>query len=151
MSKRLWRLHIQAPIRSPNKPSYLTVTLLGPFLLCFLLKQKCHFLNRKNRCFGRTRLRTTFSKKEKCGPGCMGPVTWCGLLPGLVGSQFQNEPQIRWSSLGSGTEARHAQSLVNINQNYPQLDFGPILRTSTPVERPCLKAAVRCLIQVVAT
>ena len=45
----------------------------------------------------------------------MGPLTWRVLSPGLFGSQFLDESQIRWSSSGSGTKARHAQGLVNFN------------------------------------
>ena len=48
----------------------------------------------------------------------MCPVTWCGLLLGSFELQFLDESQIWWSSSGSGTEARHAQSLININENY---------------------------------
>ena len=36
-------------------------------------------------------------------------LTWCGLLPGLVRSQLLDESQTRWSSAGSGTDARHTK------------------------------------------
>ena len=47
------------------------------------------------------------------------PSTWCGLPFGLVGSQLLSESQIRWCSAGSGTETRHAQSLIKIDDNCP--------------------------------
>ena len=65
----------------------------------------------------------------------MGPLTWCALPPGLVGSQLVHESQIRWSSCGSGTESPHAQSLVKINEHFPNcLILGPSSRRQAPVE-----------------
>ena len=58
-------------------------------------------------------------KKLHKGHICMGPLTWCGLPPGLFRTQFLDDSQIRCSSSGSGTKARHAQCLVNINKNCP--------------------------------
>ena len=45
------------------------------------------------------------------------PLTWCGLLLGLVGLQLLDGSQIRWSSSGTGAEARDAQHLVRIDEN----------------------------------
>ena len=52
-------------------------------------------------------------------PGSLAPLTFCGRPTGLVGSQFLDESQIRWSSAGSATEARHAQSLTKIGEHCP--------------------------------
>ena len=48
----------------------------------------------------------------------MGPLTWCGLPPGLVGSQLLDKSQIRWSR----TESH--EDLWKLSQF---LDFGPAL------------------------
>ena len=63
------------------------------------------------------------------------PLTWCGLPPGLVGSQILDESQIRWSSAGSGTEARHAQSPTKIVENCPSCSIsGSYSRRQASVE-----------------
>ena len=78
-------------------------------------------------------------------------VVWA--TPCLFGSQFLDESQIRWSSFGSSAKARHAQGLVNINQNFPScLISGPSSGHKRPSRvRPCQEPAIRCLRQVVAT
>ena len=63
------------------------------------------------------------------------PSTWCGLPPDLVGSQLLDESQMQWSSAGSGTEARYAQSLTKIDENCPTCSIsGPSSRRQVPVE-----------------
>ena len=59
---------------------------------------------------------------------------WCGLPPGLVGSQLLGESQSRFSSAGCSTESRHAQSLIKIDENCPGSSIsGPSSRRQAPV------------------
>ena len=59
----------------------------------------------------------------------VGPLTWRGLPTGLVGSQLLDESQNRWSSSGSGREARHAQSPTKFDEILSELlDFSPVLQ-----------------------
>ena len=62
------------------------------------------------------------------------PVTWCGPLLGLVGSQLLDESQMRWSSGGSGTEARSAERLMKID------DQKSAIRCRTTAVAACLKS-----------
>ena len=57
-----------------------------------------------------------------------------GTLPGLLGSQLLDESQTRWSSAGSGTEARHVQSLIKIDEHCPSYSF-PRQQLQTPSAR----------------
>ena len=73
------------------------------------------------------------------------PLTWCGLPQGLVGSQLLDATQIRRSSAGSGTEARHAQSATKVDENCPSGSIsGPSPDAKCPSKvSPCQKSAVR--------
>ena len=63
------------------------------------------------------------------------PSTWCGLPPGMVRSQLLDESQIHRLSAGSGTEARHAQRLMKIDENCPCCSIsGLSSRRQAPVE-----------------
>ena len=49
--------------------------------------------------------------------GSYAPMTFCGLPPGLVESQFLDESQMQWSS--ADTKPCHAQILMEINEQCP--------------------------------
>ena len=71
--------------------------------------------------------------------GSLAPLTWCGLPPALVGSQFLDESQMRWSSSGSGTEACHARSSTKVGENCLESSIsGPSSTRQAPVERESL-------------
>ena len=54
-------------------------------------------------------------------------------------SQLLDESQIWWSSAGSGTEARHAQSLTKNDENYPNCSISSSSsRRQAPVESESL-------------
>ena len=62
-------------------------------------------------------------------------LTWCGLPLGLGGSQLLSESQVQWSSAGSGTEARLAQSPTRIDENFWSSSIsGPSSRLQALVE-----------------
>ena len=87
------------------------------------VSSQCSSVIGRNDCIGGFR-------KEMC-PVTLGPLTWCGLPPGLVGSQLLNTLQIQWSSAASGTEACHARSPTKVDENCPKLlDFWPFFQTS---------------------
>ena len=92
--------------------------------------------------------RSSVSKRNECTCGFQHPMghaswvpsTWCGLSPGLVGLQLLNESQIQRLSSGSGTEARHARSLMKIDENCSSCSI-----SGHPSRRPTDLIAWRCV------
>ena len=69
----------------------------------------------------------------------LAPLTWRGLPPGLVGPQLLDATQMQWSSAGSGTEARHAQSPTKTGENCPNCSISdPSSTRHAPVESESL-------------
>ena len=69
------------------------------------------------------------------------PSTWYGLPPGLVGSQLLNVSHIQLSSVGSGTENRHAQNLTKVHETVQVWQF----RARRPSRlSPRRRSAIQC-------
>ena len=90
-----------------------------------------------------THLPAVSVQSNKCH-GSSTPLTWRGLPRGLVGSQLQAPAQMKWSSAGSGTEARHAQSLMKIDEDCPSCsNSGPSSGRQAPEESESLPEICR--------
>ena len=96
--------------------------------------------------------RSSVTGRNDCSSGSFAPLTFCGLPPGLAGSQLLDASQMRWSSAGSGTEARHAKSPTKIDENRVARFRAPPPDAKRPSRViPCQKSAIRCFSPAVAS
>ena len=77
----------------------------------------------------------------KMSHGSLALVTCGEPSPGLAGSHFLNETQMQRFSAGDGTEDGHAQSLTEVNEQFPNYsNSGP----SSEKVSSCQNSVIRC-------